>query len=290
MWRLRPCSAVRYQRGTAAEVTGATQFVNDLGTSTSSTAAVAPTAADFTNNTCDPITLTLYHLFECDSDCDGAGDGVSVAGSFDVTIYPDASTWTVTETPGDCANGASVTITVGGATCFTDTGAVPPPGTCPSTPGMAPLNYNFDPGFFVTCNMTFTGTVAADCLPADCCPACADATAADLTMETCDDGDPCTENDMQTVVGCNPADICVPCAGTPVADCTLQDAPSACDDGDPCTENDMEVLDSCDGSVCVPCAGTPVAACSGAVANIVQACDDGDPCTENDMELTIWKK
>ena len=98
--------------------------------------------------------------------------------------------------------------------------------------------------------------------------------------QACDDGNPCTENDMETVATDN--SICVPCAGTPIASCTGTTTAQACDDGDPCTENDMEEVDDCDGTVCVPCAGTPVASCTGTTT--AQACDDGDPCTENDME------
>ena len=97
----------------------------------------------------------------------------------------------------------------------------------------------------------------------------------------CNDGDPCTENDMETLDSCT-GEVCVPCAGDPKAACSITDAPTACDDGDPCTENDVETLDSCTGGVCVPCAGDPIAACS--FPDAPTACDDGDPCTENDVE------
>jgi len=50
-----------------------------------------------------------------------------------------------------------------------------------------------------------------------CCPDCAAATAADLMQRTCDDNDPCTINDMETIVTCSdPVEICVPCAGEAV--------------------------------------------------------------------------
>ncbi len=106
-----------------------------------------------------------------------------------------------------------------------------------------------------------------------------------VVTQACDDGDPCTENDMEDVGGNGTGDVCVACAGTPAAACSgaVANIVQACDDGDPCTENDMEELDGCDATtVCVPCAGTAVAACS--LPPTMQACDDGDPCTENDME------
>ena len=72
----------------------------------------------------------------------------------------------------------------------------------------------------------------------------------------CDDGDPCTINDVETIL-LSDGSICVPCAGI-VIDCsngptTVQ----ACDDGDPNTFNDQETILNCDGSICIPCLGTP---------------------------------
>ncbi len=111
------------------------------------------------------------------------------------------------------------------------------------------------------------------------CPTCDEA-----VPSACDDGDLCTENDMESLIVCPDGTevLCIPCAGTPVSACTELEAPSACDDGDPCTENDVETLDACTSEVCVPCAGTPVVACTELEAP--SACDDGDPCTENDVE------
>ena len=178
-------SALSEFEGSAGEITGASQFIADLGISTSGTAAVAPTTADFTNNTCAPIQLELFHLYTCDSDCNGTGDAPSSAGSFMVTIYPDASSFVVTETPGACGAAATVSIaTAGGAVCFTDTGTVPPAGTCPSTSGMAPLTYSYDPAFAAACNATFSGTVAADCAPTACSD-CPDIAPAITAQEIC---------------------------------------------------------------------------------------------------------
>jgi len=142
------------------------------------------------------------------------------------------------------------------------------------------------------------------------------------TTQFCDDNDPCTKNDMETVasdgtvcipcagiaipdcsgstsvVACNDNDpctmndvqtvddcdnsICVPCAGTAIPDCSGSTSVVACNDNDPCTMNDIQTVDDCDGSICVPCAGTAIPDCSGSTS--VQTCDDGDPCTENDVE------
>ncbi len=223
-------AAITDFEGTAGEITGATQFLADLGLSTSPTALVAPTAADFTNTTCAATTLTLYYLFSCDANCDAVADDPSVAGSYTVTIYPDATTWVVTETPGACGTAATVDIsTAGGMSCFSDAGAAPADLGCGNTDNQD-LAYNFDPGFAAACNMMFFGTVAAECEGTGC--GCAD---------------PC-------FVEYDPA---VPAPGDPALCVTLVSAMTPCDDGDPCTINDMEVLGG-DGSVCEACVGTPI--------------------------------
>ncbi|MEM6397903.1 MAG: gliding motility-associated C-terminal domain-containing protein, partial [Bacteroidota bacterium] len=102
-------------------------------------------------------------------------------------------------------------------------------------------------------------------------------------VQACDDGDPCTINDEETLAA--DGSICAPCAGiTDPSSCnagcvTVQ----ACDDGDPCTINDEETL-AADGSVCVPCAGITDPSSCNAGCVTVQACDDGDPCTIDDEE------
>ncbi|MBK8828465.1 MAG: hypothetical protein IPO26_17720 [Saprospiraceae bacterium] len=99
------------------------------------------------------------------------------------------------------------------------------------------------------------------------------------TVQTCDDGNPCTTNDMQTILNCD-ASICVPCMGTPVVACT-NTVSVACNDGNPCTTNDVQIVESCDNSIiCVPCAGTPAPSCT---STVMLPCDDGNPCTNNDM-------
>ncbi len=48
---------------------------------------------------------------------------------------------------------------------------------------------------------------------------------------SCDDGDPCTENDVQTIDDCNGGAICIPCAGTALVD---SDNDGTCDAEDGC--------------------------------------------------------
>ncbi len=72
----------------------------------------------------------------------------------------------------------------------------------------------------------------------------------------CNDNDPCTDNDVQTVLRRDPSIVCVPCAGTP-QDCQNSTPVFLpCDDGDSNTVNDQESV-LCDGSVCTPCMGVP---------------------------------
>ena len=104
------------------------------------------------------------------------------------------------------------------------------------------------------------------------------------TSQACDDGDPCTINDMETILNSD-SSICVPCAGTTVDCSSGSTSVVACDDGDPCTINDMQTILDCDGSICVPCAGTTVDCSSGSTS--VVTCDDGDPCTINDVQTIL---
>jgi gliding motility-associated-like protein len=123
------------------------------------------------------------------------------------------------------------------------------------------------------------GTVCVPCAgtPTDC-------SNGTTSVVTCDDGDPNTINDMQTILDCD-GSVCVPCAGTPVDCSTGTTSVVPCDDGDPCTINDEETILDSDGTVCVPCAGTPTD-CSTGTTSVV-TCDDGDPNTINDMQTIL---
>jgi gliding motility-associated-like protein len=105
-------------------------------------------------------------------------------------------------------------------------------------------------------------------------------------MQACDDGNPFTINDLETILDCD-GSVCIPCLGEPV-DCTTGTTTvQACDDGDACTTNDEETILDSDGTVCIPCAGTPLPCGTNGACEQVLACDDGDPCTENDVETIL---
>jgi len=95
---------------------------------------------------------------------------------------------------------------------------------------------------------------------------------------TCDDLDPCTINDLETVTDCDESIVCVPCVGTPIAECT-QTTEVACNDGDDCTSNDIQTID-CDGSICVPCGGTAKETWT------VNVCFEAKKCDGNNTKLT----
>lgn len=87
------------------------------------------------------------------------------------------------------------------------------------------------------------------------------------TTQACDDGDPCTNNDMETVLTSD-GSICIPCAGTP-SDCASGTTTiTACDDGNPATIDDVETTLNCVGTVCLPCAGRIPTTCDDPVALI----------------------
>ncbi|MCB0599545.1 MAG: hypothetical protein KDD28_36090, partial [Phaeodactylibacter sp.] len=109
-------------------------------------------------------------------------------------------------------------------------------------------------------------------LPASC---------ANTVSLPCNDGNPCTANDVRVVDACDNTIVCAPCAGTAPPSCTAT-VNLPCNDGDPCTANDMQTVEACDNSiVCVPCAGTPPPSCT---ATVNLPCNDGNPCTANDVQ------
>ena len=106
-------------------------------------------------------------------------------------------------------------------------------------------------------------------------------------LVNCDDGDICTENDVQRVLQADTTVVCIPCAGTPM-DCSTVGATMyfSCDDGDPTTFNDKELVLVCNPFVvCVPCSGT-MGDCIN-FPTIEMPCDDGLACTENDVALVL---
>ncbi len=92
--------------------------------------------------------------------------------------------------------------------------------------------------------------------------------------QPCDDGDPCTINDEETILE-EDGTVCLACAGmlNPSSceeDCTTT---QPCDDGNPNTENDVEVYAS-DGTLCMPCVGEEVANTCITSAGISYTCND----------------
>ena len=81
------------------------------------------------------------------------------------------------------------------------------------------------------------------------------------TIIQCSDGDPCTVNDVETILDAT-GEICIPCMGTPENCATSLTSIVPCDDGNPNTINDMQTVLDCSGTICVPCAGTPNNGCN----------------------------
>jgi hypothetical protein len=104
----------------------------------------------------------------------------------------------------------------------------------------------------IGCLLTECPTFESNCFDAAEAGVCATAwqackvDGAACTDASCDDGDPCTADACDPLVGCSNEGV-------------------TCDDGDPCT------ADSCD----------PVDGCSYA-----SACDDGDPCTDDSCDAS----
>jgi hypothetical protein len=127
-----------------------------------------------------------------------------------------------------------------------------------------------------SCSIKGTCYVLGAVNPGDSCQVCGPNNPTDWTSKgsigTCDDGDPCTPNDICTTSGgnlscsgkgeaCNDGNACTDDAcDKQTAKCTFTPNKSACNDNDPCTKGDY-----CDQGVCYPGLGN--------------FCDDGNPCT-----------
>lgn len=101
-----------------------------------------------------------------------------------------------------------------------------------------------------------------------------------LTLQ-CDDGDPCSINDMELVLEHNGV-ICQPCNGSPVTCDTGELTILPCDDGDPTTVDDIEIILECTNEVCQPCQGQSIFDCPDLQSNFGDMCDDMQVCTIND--------
>ena len=103
-------------------------------------------------------------------------------------------------------------------------------------------------------------------------------------MVACNDNNPCTENDVQSVLDSD-GTICIPCAGTPINCNNGSTSVVSCDDGNISTINDQQTILDCDGSICIPCTGTPVDCSNGPTTSV--SCDDRNPCTINDAKIIL---
>jgi hypothetical protein len=160
------------------------------------------------------------------------------------------------------------------------------------------------------------GKACADSDPCTIGTICEDGTCVGGDPVTCDDGNPCTDDTCESMVGCvftantstcddgnacTTADVCAAtaCAGVQIpcddgnlctADgclpatglCATSPAAGSCDDGDACTQGE-----ACSQGACVAAphcddgnACTELDACAGGqCSGQPKACDDGNPCT-----------
>ncbi len=139
-----------------------------------------------------------------------------------------------------------------------------------------------------------------------------------LTDESCDDGEPCTVNDLctagdcaGTLKNCSDGDACTadgcvsgncqhtaypcndnnPCTADtcdPATGCTHPPLTTACDDGNPCTKDDscatgvcFGTPDTCDDSNACTTDACTATGCTH--TNNTATCDDGNPCTPSDV-------
>jgi len=116
-----------------------------------------------TNLTCAPVVVTIYGRLQCSVAAAGSADEFDDF-IFDVTVYPDANNFTVTETPGECDVAAMVSITAeNGDECFAMVGTSPTDPGCDNPDNVQDMTYNFDPAFIAACNLMFSNTVPASC-------------------------------------------------------------------------------------------------------------------------------
>ena len=99
----------------------------------------------------------------------------------------------------------------------------------------------------------------------------------ELPIQVCDDGDPCTKNDIQSVLVSGT--VCIPCVGVLQTCSSDSVVERSCDDLDPLTINDTEVVLPCDGSICVPCQGISLTTIDedGDGTSALDDCDDRNP-------------
>ena len=105
----------------------------------------------------------------------------------------------------------------------------------------------------------------------------------------CDDGNACTSNDTcaggvcgGAALNCDDGNVCTDDSCNPAVGCEHTDNAEPCDDNHPCTDGDV-----CAGGVC---AGTPIPDCiectgaQGMAAGTLNECDDANGCTDDSCQ------
>ena len=199
------------------------------------------------NATCDPYIATYFmipydYTFDLNPDPlvadygfypanmgggSGTDENLCQPIRIDIMVYPDGFTIVATDDGTTCGTPTAELRSADATVCETLMGAA-----C----GVNGDQFDYD--FSTTATATALATAPAACVPTytgsiacSNCPECDDpcfteytptatnsvacATAVTGPMTGCDDGDPCTANDMQ-VLGADGAAVCIPCAGTPV--------------------------------------------------------------------------
>ncbi len=227
---------------------------------------------------------------------------VPCAGIVDATSCDAACVTTQACDDGDpCTTGETESISADGSICVACGGGAP---VTPACGDPNATNYDMNATcidnnlctYGEYCDLICFAEYTANPAPGDIAnstlcvtPVSCNGDASCLVTQACDDGNPCTINDEETVAP--DGSVCVPCAG--IVDATSCDAAcvttQACDDGDPCTIGETEGI-SADGSICVACGGgAPVPpACGDPAANNFDAaatCIDNALCTYDNPTL-----
>ena len=143
------------------------------------------------------------------------------------------------------------------------------------------------------CQSTNTNAPCTDDDPCTVGDICVDGACQSGPVDTCDDGNECTDDSCNPTLGCQQADNAAPCddgnACTSTDLCTggacVGNGELDCDDGNPCTDDSCDPVLGCvqvnndtpcdDGDVCT----TEDACVDGACTGTVFDCDDDNPCT-----------
>jgi hypothetical protein len=208
--------------------------------------------------------------------CLSASTGVADGTCAPITAGTTCAPGTGTCDPPDVCDGVSVacpaTLAPSSTVCRAAAGACDAAETCTGTSGACPAD-----------GRAADGTSCADatvCNGAETClgGACSGAVALD-----CDDGDACTADACDAIIGCAHEAVPLCCrsdaecldatvcngAESCVASSCVAGSPLDCDDGDACTADACDAISGCAHEAVVGC------------CNVDLDCDDGEPCTDD---------